>query len=87
MRDREISGVGDFPVLHFLSVFDFIFHFYQLFLVSCLFVNSVVCGAVGNKMRPLKFDNKQYYFRNIFKNIPTNKIFKVSLIKIVKSTY
>jgi hypothetical protein len=40
----------------------------------------VVCGAMGNKMRPLKFDNKQYYFRNIFKNIPTNKIFKVSLL-------
>ena len=38
---------------------------------------------MGNKMRPLKFDNKQYYFRNIFKNIPTNRIFKVSLIKIV----
>jgi hypothetical protein len=37
---------------------------------------------MGNKIRPLKFDNKQYYFRNIFKNIPTNKIFKVSLIKI-----
>ena len=47
----------------------------------------VVCGAMGNKMRPLKFDNKQYYFRNIFKNIPINKIFKVSLIKIVKLTY
>jgi hypothetical protein len=34
------EGVGDFPVLHFLPVFDFISHFYQLFLVSCLFVNS-----------------------------------------------
>ena len=40
MQDREIllKGVGDFPVLHFLTVFDFISHFYQ-FLVSCLFVN------------------------------------------------
>jgi hypothetical protein len=27
------EGVGDFPVLHFLPVFDFISHFYQLFLV------------------------------------------------------
>ena len=37
MQDREIlpEGVGDFPVLHFLPVFDFISHFYQLFLVSC----------------------------------------------------
>ena len=26
-----LSDVGDFPVLHFLSVFDFISHFYQLF--------------------------------------------------------
>jgi hypothetical protein len=34
-------------------------------------------------MRTLKFDSKQYYFRNIFKNIPTNTIFKVSLVKIV----
>jgi hypothetical protein len=34
------EGVGDFPVLHFLPVFDFISHFYQLFLVSFLFVNS-----------------------------------------------
>jgi hypothetical protein len=33
--------VGDFTVLHFLPVFDFIPHFYQLFLVSCLF-NSYV---------------------------------------------
>jgi hypothetical protein len=33
------EGVGDFPVLHFLPVFDFISHFYQLLLVSCLFVN------------------------------------------------
>jgi hypothetical protein len=32
------EGVGDFPVLHFLPVFDFISHFYQLFLVSCLFM-------------------------------------------------
>jgi hypothetical protein len=39
------------------------------------FILCVVCGAMGNEMRPLKFDNKQYYFRNIFKNIPTNKIF------------
>ena len=35
-------GVGDFPVLHFLPVFDFMSHFYQLFLVSCLFVNRVI---------------------------------------------
>jgi len=46
-RQRTIeilpSGVGDFPVLHFLLVFDFISHFYQLFLVSCLFVNSASC--------------------------------------------
>ena len=35
LQDREIlpEGVGDFPVLHFLPVFDFISHFYQLFLV------------------------------------------------------
>jgi hypothetical protein len=32
------EGVGDFPVLHFLPVFDFISHFYHLFLVSCLFM-------------------------------------------------
>jgi hypothetical protein len=41
-RQRTIEilpeGVEDFPVLHFLSVFDFISHFYQLFLVSCLFM-------------------------------------------------
>ena len=41
------SGVGDFPVLHFLLVFDFISHFYQLFLVSCLFVNSASCKQSG----------------------------------------
>jgi hypothetical protein len=41
VQDREIlpEGVRDFPVLHFLPVFDFISHFYQLFLFSCLFVN------------------------------------------------
>jgi hypothetical protein len=39
VQDREIlpSGIGDFPFLHFLPVFDFITHFYQLFLVCvCL---------------------------------------------------
>jgi hypothetical protein len=39
-RQRTIeilpSSVGEFPVLHFMPVFDFISHFYQLFLVSCL---------------------------------------------------
>jgi hypothetical protein len=38
--NKAPSGVGDFPVLHFLPVFGFISHFYQLFLVSCLFVNT-----------------------------------------------
>jgi hypothetical protein len=33
---QDKKGVGDFPVLHFLPVFDFISHFYQLFLVYCL---------------------------------------------------
>ena len=58
MQDREISdtrgspsrrtieilpeGVRDFPVLHFLPVFDFISHFYQLFLVWCLFDSYVL---------------------------------------------
>jgi hypothetical protein len=47
VQDREISdtlgsGVGDFPVLHFLPVFAFISHFYQLFLVSCLFDSYVL---------------------------------------------
>jgi hypothetical protein len=41
---------------------------------------------MGNKMRSLKFDNKQYYFRNIFKNIRTNKIFKVSLFHKSRGT-
>jgi hypothetical protein len=36
-----VSG-GDFPVLHFLPVFDFISHFYQLFLVSCFFDRYVL---------------------------------------------
>jgi hypothetical protein len=33
VQDREIllEGVGHFPVLHILPVFDFISHFYQLF--------------------------------------------------------
>ena len=46
MQDKEIlpEGVGDLPLLHFLPVFDFISHFYQLFLVSCLF-NSYVLLA------------------------------------------
>ena len=35
VQDKE--GVGDFPVLHFLPVFDFISHFYQLFF-SFVFV-------------------------------------------------
>jgi hypothetical protein len=39
-RQRTIeilpSSVGEFPVLHFLPVVDFISHFYQLFLASCL---------------------------------------------------
>ena len=30
------KSVRDFPVLHFLPLFDFISHFYQLFLVYCL---------------------------------------------------
>jgi hypothetical protein len=32
-QDREIlpEGVGDFPVLHFLRVFDFISHFISCF--------------------------------------------------------
>jgi hypothetical protein len=37
-----MEGVGDFPFLHFLPVFDFISHFYQLFLVSCLFDSYVL---------------------------------------------
>jgi hypothetical protein len=46
VQDKEIlpEGVGDLPLLHFLPVFDFISHFYQLFLVSCLF-NSYVLLA------------------------------------------
>ena len=36
------EGVGDFPVLHFLPVFDIISHFYQLFLVSCLLDSYVL---------------------------------------------
>jgi hypothetical protein len=36
------EGVGDFPVLYFLPVFDFISHFYHLFLVSCLFDINVL---------------------------------------------
>ena len=35
------QGVGDFSVLYFLPVFDFISHFYQLFIVSCLFDDHV----------------------------------------------
>jgi hypothetical protein len=27
--ESNTEGVGDFPVLHFLQVFDFISHFYQ----------------------------------------------------------
>jgi hypothetical protein len=44
VQDREIlpKGVGDFPVLHFLSVFDYISHFFQLSLVSCLFDSYVL---------------------------------------------
>jgi 5'(3')-deoxyribonucleotidase len=44
VQDREIlpGGVEDFPVLHFLPVFDFISYFYQLFLVSCLFDSYVL---------------------------------------------
>jgi hypothetical protein len=44
VQDREIfpEGVGDFPVLHSLQVFDFISHFYQLFLVLCLFDSYVL---------------------------------------------
>ena len=45
-RQRTIeispSGVGDSPVLHFLSVFDYISHFFQLSLVSCLFDSYVL---------------------------------------------
>ena len=46
VQDTEIlpSGVGNFLVLHFLPVFDFIFHFYQLFLVYvclCTFRMSI----------------------------------------------
>ena len=41
--ESNTEGVGDFPVLHFLPVYDFISHFYQLFLVSCLYVNSTSC--------------------------------------------
>jgi hypothetical protein len=33
---------GEFPVLNFLAVFDFFSHFYQLFLVSCLFDSYVL---------------------------------------------
>jgi hypothetical protein len=44
VQDREIlgGGVEDFPVLHFLPVFDFISYFYQLVLVSCLFDSYVL---------------------------------------------
>jgi hypothetical protein len=57
VQDREIlpGGVGDFPVLHFLSVFDFIFHFSIVFLTllcSCVLFDSYVLLAddhVNNK--------------------------------------
>jgi hypothetical protein len=52
------EGVGDFPVLHFLPVFDFISHFYQLFLVSCLFVNSTSCKQCD--LFPLHVGNLQH---------------------------
>ena len=37
-RQGNLRHPRDFPVLHFLPVFDFISHFYHLFLVSCLFM-------------------------------------------------
>jgi CTP:phosphocholine cytidylyltransferase-like protein len=57
------SGVGDFPVLHFLPVFDFISHFYQLFLVSCLFDSYVLLADdhVNNELFPLHVNQKEYF--------------------------
>ena len=58
-------GVGDFSVLHFLPVFDFISHFYQLFLVSCLFVDSYVLLADDH------VNNVSYFpFMSIKKVVP-----------------
>ena len=67
MHDREIlpEGVKDCPVLHFLLVFDFISHFYQLFLVSCLFVDSYVLLADDH------VNNVSYFpFMSIKKLVP-----------------
>jgi hypothetical protein len=57
VQDREIlpEGVGDFPVLHFLPVFDFISHFYQLFLVSCLLKSGYVILII---LLVINFSNK-----------------------------
>jgi hypothetical protein len=67
VHDREIlpEGVTDCPVLHFLPVFDFISHFYQLFLVSCLFVDSYVLLADDH------VNNVSYFpFMSIKKLVP-----------------
>jgi hypothetical protein len=45
------------------AVFSFVF---VCLLTAHEYKECVVYGAMGNKMRPLKFDNKLYYFRNIF---------------------
>ena len=77
MQDKEISdtlgsertieilpeGVGDFPFLHLLPLFDFIPHFYQLFLASCL-LDSYVFLADDH------VNNVSYFpFMSIQKNI------------------
>jgi hypothetical protein len=56
VQDREIlpEGVEDFPVLHFLPVFDFISLFYQLCLVYCLTAMYISRERilVSNEARP-----------------------------------
>ena len=83
MQDREIclahftEGVGDFPVLHILPVFDFISHFYQLFLVSCLFDSYVLLADDVNNVSyfpscyPRRFKSRLVFFisSNIFKTL------------------
>jgi hypothetical protein len=56
VQDREIS---DTSVLHFLPVFDFISHFYQLFSVSCLFMYKRSCKQY--ELFPLRFNQKSSF--------------------------
>jgi hypothetical protein len=89
-RVSEISARQEnlrHPVLHFLPVFDFISHFYQLYLVSCLFVNRDISPFLILHYYKTKKARAFYRQMHAVQFMSTAQISMLFLFKINNSPY